>query len=128
MTTAVPQVTDEIALAALRDVVAERPEFVYSAPDHMKREEDGVTCFYVHSDEDGSPVAAGCAIGVVLHRLGVPLEVLAKEEGGGAYGVTWRFLPHLSRETRTKFSDMQNYQDDGAPWGLAYARAMGETI
>ncbi|WAB08813.1 hypothetical protein SEA_SUCCESS_26 [Streptomyces phage Success] len=128
MTTAVEQVTDEIALTTLRDVVAERPGYTYSAPNHMKEDERDASCFYVHKDEDGSLVSAGCAIGVVLHRLGIPLEDLVKEEGCRAYGVVRRFFPNLSQRTYTRFNDMQMSQDDGDPWGLAYAKATGETI
>ncbi|MGQ5602971.1 hypothetical protein [Streptomyces sp. EKS3.2] len=128
MTTAVERITDEKALATLREVVAERPEYMYSAPNHMKEDERDASCFYVHTDEDGSLVSAGCAIGVVLHRLGVPLDALAKEEGCRALGVVRRFFPNLSQRTYERFNDMQMSQDDGNPWGLAYAQATGETI
>ncbi len=129
MTTAVEiEITDEKALATLREVVAERPEYIYSAPNHMKEDERDASCFYVHTDEDGSIVSAGCAIGVVLHRLGVPLEALVKEEGCRAYGVVARLFPKLSQRTYQRFNDMQMCQDDGDRWGLAYAKATGETI
>lgn len=129
MTTAVGiEITDEKALATLREVVTERPEYVYSAPDYMKEGNRDASCFYVHIDEDGSQVSAGCAIGVVMHRLGVPLEDLVKEEGCRAYGVVQRHFPNLSPRTYSRFNDMQMCQDDGDSWGLAYVKAMGETI
>ncbi|MGW2919501.1 hypothetical protein ACWDBF_16760 [Streptomyces angustmyceticus] len=126
--TTLDEITDELALKTLRDVVAERPEYVYSAPDHMKDHPDSLSCFYVHKDEDGSTVSAGCAVGVVLNRLGISLEQLAEEEGSTGYGVITRILPQLSPRTKDIFNDMQMRQDSGDPWGLAYAKATGETI
>lgn len=122
--------TDEKVISTLREVVAERPEYIYSCPTHMQEDpaQADPSCFYVHTDEDGSPVSAGCAIGVVLHRLGVPLETLVKEEGARAYGVVQRLFPNLSAKTYRRLGDMQQYQDDRVPWGLAYAKATGETI
>ncbi|MGN7135826.1 hypothetical protein [Streptomyces pseudogriseolus] len=119
-------ITDEKALSVLREVVAERPEYTYKAPEYMC--EEGSSCFYVHNDEDGTPVGAGCAIGVVLHRLGVPLEKLAGYEGLPAWTVTDRLFPELSNRTKGVLNDMQMRQDVGDAWGLAYAKATGETI
>ncbi|MFF8367872.1 hypothetical protein ACF05W_03460 [Streptomyces lydicus] len=123
-------ITDELALRILREVVAERPEYVYSAPDHMTDDPagDGLGCFYVHRDEDGAMVSAGCAVGVVLNRLGLSLEQLAEEEGSTGHSVIARILPQLSPRTRDILNDMQMRQDDGDPWALAYAKATGETI
>jgi hypothetical protein len=129
MTTATQvEITDELALSTLRDVVAERPEYVYSAPDHMTEQAEDMSCFYVHSDETGELVSAGCAVGVVLHRLGLPLEELEKEEGATAWSLLRRRFPSLSSQTRNQFNLMQMCQDSGSPWGLAYAKATGETI
>ncbi|MFJ8930622.1 hypothetical protein ACIRLA_28970 [Streptomyces sp. NPDC102364] len=129
MTTAVEvKLTDETALAALRDVVAKRPEFVYTAPLHMVDEQNTDRCFYVHTDEDGSLVSAGCAIGAVLHELGVPLEELTKHEDRPAYVMLADVAPQLSVSVRSKLNDMQTYQDAGSSWGVAYAKVTGETI
>jgi hypothetical protein len=128
--TDVAEITDERALTVLREVVAERPEYVYSAPDHMKDDLDGddPSCYYAHADEDGAFVAPGCAIGVALNRLGVPLKTLAEHEGVTAYSLVKLFFPGLSRKTIEKFNSMQMYQDSGTPWGLSFAKATGETI
>ncbi|MEU5577805.1 hypothetical protein ABZ791_10610 [Streptomyces huasconensis] len=129
MTTAVQvEITDELAISTLRSVVAERPGYIYSAPDHMEVGSTDTSCFYVHTDEGGSPVSAGCVIGVVLNRLGLPLERLAMEEGITASSVVMRNFPRLSAKTREQFNDMQMRQDEGEPWGLAYAKATGDTI
>ncbi|MER5883111.1 hypothetical protein ABT160_04725 [Streptomyces sp. NPDC001941] len=123
-------VTDEKVLETLRELVAERPDYVYSCPEHMEGKVDGgdAACFYVHTDEDGSLVSPGCAIGVALHRLGVDLESLADVETHQASVVVSRFFSELSRSTMTKLNCMQSYQDNGHTWGAAYVMATGDTI
>ncbi|MFF5371363.1 hypothetical protein [Streptomyces sp. NPDC013187] len=128
--TAAVAITDDQALATLREVVAERPEYVYSAPAYMQEIQDGEdpSCFYVHKDEDGSIVAAGCAVGVVLNRLGLPLEELVKHEGKTAYQLVNTAPVEVTTKTRDLLNRMQTHQDSGDPWGLAYAKTTGETI
>lgn len=123
-----PKVTDEVILSTLREVVAERPEYTYSAPDYMAEDEGGGRCFYVHKDENGNPVSAGCVIGVVLHRLGVPLEWMEQLEGHPASSLLGRLLPHLSERTVLALGMVQGNQDNGNAWGLAYAKGTGMTI
>jgi hypothetical protein len=128
VTTAVKtEITDETVLSTLREVVAERPEYAYDAPEHMKDNPESPDCFYVHKDEDGDCVAPGCVIGMVLHRLGVPLEVLAENEGKTVIQVR-HLMPDVSMEVRHTLNLMQSRQDVGKPWGMAYAMATGETI
>ncbi|MEV6419037.1 hypothetical protein [Streptomyces sp. NPDC051662] len=127
-TTAISEITDEDVLSTLRKVVAERPEYVYSAPEHMGATKDGSVCFYVHKDEDGTNVAAGCVIGVVLHRLGIPLDELEKQEGENARDALTRLVPALSRWVKEDLNRMQMHQDNDVAWGLAHAMAVGETI
>ncbi|MFE6226875.1 hypothetical protein [Streptomyces sp. NPDC057854] len=121
------EATDEKALAVLREVVAERPEYVYSCPEYMAAGRH-MSCFYAHTDEEGALVSAGCVVGVVLNRLGMPLEELAKEEGSGAFSVITRHFPTISGRVRDLLHDVQMSQDSGDPWGLAYAKATGKTI
>jgi hypothetical protein len=85
-------------------------------------------CFYVHKDEDGSMVSAGCAVGVVLNRLGLPLEELAKHEGKTAYQLVNTAPVEVTAKTRDLLNRMQMHQDNGDPWGLSYAKTTGETI
>lgn len=121
--------TDAQIMETLREVVAERPEYTYSPPEYMVKEEDGnLACFYVHQDEEGEPVAAGCAIGVVLNRLGVPLPELGEHEGRTAVQLIRDVTEGVSRKSAAALSRMQEYQDEGDPWGTAYAKATGETI
>ncbi|MDQ1016672.1 hypothetical protein [Streptomyces afghaniensis] len=129
MTTAVEiDLTDDAVLSTLRDVVAERPEYVYSSPEYMGSTDESGSCFYVHKDEDGANVGAGCAVGVVLHRLGMSLGDLEQHEGEAAWTLLNKIGPKLSERTKNRLNDMQAYQDEGKAWGLAYAQATGETI
>ncbi|MGW0575800.1 hypothetical protein ACWD25_07475 [Streptomyces sp. NPDC002920] len=122
------RITDEALISTLRQVVAERPEYVYVSPKYMGATDESGSCFYVHTDDDGSPVSAGCAIGVVLNRLGVSLEELLKGEGTAAYALIGKLVPGVGNRVRAQLYDMQMNQDNGDPWGLAYAKATGETI
>lgn len=64
---------------------------------------------------------AGCIVGQVLDKLGVPLEVLAKQEGKSVNGLLGtREMQELVQadEWATKYlCDMQAMQDYGIPWG-----------
>lgn len=129
MATAVQvEITDELVTATLREVVAERPEYIYSSPEYMGADDSTGGCFYVHKDEDGSLVSAGCVVGTVLHRLGVPLERLVREEGVAAFSLIGKVAPAVSTDVRNKLNAMQMSQDNKKPWGMAYAMATGETI
>jgi hypothetical protein len=109
----------------LKEVVSERPEYTYSAPEYML---DGDFCFYVHQDQEGNNVGAGCGVGVVLHRLGVPLEELRKHEGKSALQILRLVVDGASRKTARILDNFQGAQDQKMPWGEAYAKATGETI
>ncbi|MBT2609866.1 hypothetical protein J7I97_16660 [Streptomyces sp. ISL-87] len=121
-------VTDSVVLETLREVVAERPDYVYSSPEYMPADEEDGRCFYVHKDESGSPVSAGCVIGVVLYRLGAPLEWMEQLEARPASSLAGRLFPQLSDRTMQKLNLVQSAQDNGDTWGTAYAKGTGETI
>jgi hypothetical protein len=107
-------------MSTLREVVADHPEHVYTAPDHMA--DDYLSCYYVHVDADGGNQRPGCLIGVVLNRLGVPLDVLATREGSGAYVVT-SSLVETSSDVANALERAQDKQDNGATWAEALAAA-----
>ena len=119
------ETTDEEFIAALRAVVAENPDYVYRAPEHMDMLGAGA-CYYVHTsvvgDEEPTP---GCVIGHVLHRLGVPLADLAKKEYRTADDVIDYLMPRVSEAVRWTAFRVQDEQDRFAPWGEALARAVG---
>lgn len=120
-------ITDEMVVATLRAVVAERPDYVYRRPEHMLPLVDGegeteADCFYVHTaPDDVDELTPGCLVGTVLYRLGVPLEVLEEWEGSGGYEVTSEF--GASRTACSLMSEVQSTQDGGQPWRVALERA-----
>ncbi|KAF4408621.1 hypothetical protein [Streptomyces lycii] len=101
-------VSDEQVRSVLRTVALERPEYVYDEQD-----EDG-SCQYVNN---GAP---SCLVGHVLHRLGVPLDVLREREGDKALHVA-RDLLSVSDVTAGCLNRAQIRQDDGETWGDAIA-------
>jgi hypothetical protein len=104
----------------LREVVAERPEHVYESPEHMRNGYE--TCFYVHVDSEGNDPQPGCLVGVVLHRLGVPLEQLAKREGSGACVVV-SALVETTSDVANALDVAQSAQDCEKTWAQALASA-----
>lgn len=115
----------ERLIHTLREVVAEQPDNVYTPPEHMQYEI--TSCYYVHTDANtGEPQAAGCVVGAVLARLGIPLADVAEHEGDGARQVVPAFL-NITGPLAAKAVDVldcaQAYQDGGAPWGVALANA-----
>lgn len=113
-------VSDSMAIATLRDVVAERPEYIYEPPSGATAGATAAMCFYVHHIDSG-PVP-GCLVGTVLHRLGVPLDKLAELEGCGAYVVAG-MTAYMSNDARCALARAQDAQDDGATWAVALAAA-----
>ncbi|MFI9202612.1 hypothetical protein [Streptomyces sp. NPDC053048] len=121
---AVLELNDDQVLTTLREVVAESPHYVYSPPQHQDRHD----CYYVHTSWDGTPESPGCVVGVVLHRLGVPLEYLAQYEGWAAMRLLDSLPVALSARTINALENIQCAQDNGRPWGEAYTDATGKTI
>jgi hypothetical protein len=90
------------------------------------------SCFYVHQTPKGE--VPGCIVGQLLHRLGVPLEVLKKREGRSAWAIFYGDAlfdegqadspvrlegDYLAR----KIQAVQSAQDRGDPWGYAVRNA-----
>lgn len=102
-------------LATLEEVVAEKPDFVYVPP--PASHPDGPKCLYV---AEGKP---SCGVGVVLHRLGVPLEVLAHLDyddcgaGTAASGLDdYENGCLVDTKAAKLLGEFQGQQDDGMPW------------
>lgn len=119
---------DDKVIQTLREVAAERPDYVYTN-EYGNRANGETTCRYVHH-ADGPEAAPGCIVGHVLHRLGVPLESLAAREGGGAIAVAVRTLgAYISLSTRDALALAQSNQDSGYPWGKSVDAALaGEEL
>lgn len=115
-------ITDKTVMTTLREVVAERPDFVYKAQTTYSDDDATPMCGYVHTNENGAKVC-GCLVGHVLNRLGVPLDTLAEYEGKGAEYVVEGLDLNLSRQTARVLWIAQDEQDRGKPWGEALAKA-----
>jgi hypothetical protein len=113
----VSAITDEKIMATLREVVAERPEFIYQKP--PASEGRVPVCRYVHGD------VPGCLIGHVLHRLGVSLETLSVQEGQPAQHLT-ETLGIGGDAVRWAMGAAQSVQDSGSTWSEALAGAERE--
>jgi hypothetical protein len=123
------ETTDAEVLALAKKITDERPDYVYKAPEwepeklHGYAPESFTNCFYVHPREDGKGLQPGCVVGELLHRLGVPLETLAKREGIGAWTLVPETVTGLSHSVRFFLGKIQNFQDEGHSWGEAYKAA-----
>jgi hypothetical protein len=122
------KVTGDAVISTLREVAAERPDYVYEAPEAQR--EGLLYCFYVHNDGEAGVEVPGCIVGHVLHRLGVPLDSLAQHEGKGAHVVAEEFLEiqgDLTRDAEFALCEAQGNQDTGRPWGESVAIALDRT-
>ncbi|MGW9170138.1 hypothetical protein [Streptomyces decoyicus] len=125
-------VSEEQVLSTLREVVAERPDYVYSRPEHFPQDSSSLNpaeqtdCLYVHPGKDES-ATPGCVVGQVLHRLGVPLEELSLYEGDDAASVTSAVLDTASSVYWVLFA-AQWEQDSGETWGAALAAAERKVV
>ena len=113
------ETTDAEIVATLEAVVAENPGYVYEAPYQPL---DDVSCYYVHSYEDGD-AAPGCVVGHVFHRLGVPLETLAAHESASAWDVVTTLIPEVGEDVAKLLDHVQGAQDYGEPWAVALETA-----
>lgn len=121
--------SDDQVMNALREVVAENPDKVYQAPEHMKSFSDDPSCFYAHANESGGDLKPGCVVGHVLHRLGVSLDDLTENEGLGAHAVVPALgIKGVSEEMGLILRRVQRLQDQGDSWGLAYEKVTGQPV
>jgi hypothetical protein len=103
----------EEAVKLVQEVVDFRgPEFVYEA---IEDGNGGLYCMYVDPNA-GEP---SCAVGVALHKVGVPLDFLRKYDTSGGLtarqvveGLRQEGVP-VSREAEDVFSTAQTQQDRG---------------
>lgn len=124
-TTLIPGFTKKDILTTLKAVVKESPDTVYKAPWHMDPERTG-TCFYVHVDVSGAPTGAGCVVGQVLHRLGVPLDTLRQVERLSASGALNALGQDGDSQLAVQLTEVQFRQDQGATWEAAYTAVFGK--
>lgn len=121
----IPSFTKEEILTVLKAVVQEAPDTVYKAPWYMDPERTG-RCFYVHVDKSGVPTGAGCVVGQVLHRLGVPLDDLRQAEKLSASGALKLLGQDGASPLAEQLQRVQFLQDHGETWEAAYMAVFGE--
>lgn len=107
--------TDEQLISAIEAVAAEDPYRVYQQDDEGR-------CFYLR---DGAP---SCLIGQALHRLGVSLSTLAREDAiqNSAENVIFKTLSGVSDRALSFASRVQTRQDLGHTWADAVSIAKEE--
>jgi hypothetical protein len=103
-------------LALLREVVAERPNYVYEPPSNDGR------CVYVHGG------ACSCIASHVLHRAGATLEELERLDaaelwGGVPVANVGDYLDWVDDDAAAILDSAQAVQDDGHSWADALAAA-----
>lgn len=111
------------AIVLLREVVAE------FGKNHVYTKRDGSeVCAYVHGDAD--ELVPGCIVAQVLHRHGVPMNVLSQYEGLGAvqlgdsnHLVRRGVQPLLTEAAGIVLSRAQWAQDSLMTWGTALREA-----
>jgi hypothetical protein len=121
------EVSKAQVIEAVREVVGERPEYIYTNQLGEVAGQGFTRCYYVHTDKAGKR-SAGCLVGAVLARLGVPLE--AMQEAGNttaAFEVVPQVID-LGNKADNDFTVnylayLQREQDNGASWGYALASA-----
>lgn len=106
--------TDDDVMRVLREVVAERPDYVYVNPNGERGVFGGsAICYYVHGD------CPGCLIGHVLHRLGVPIDAMWRREHWPASVMAAEVLSGVSYRSTYALDAAQLMQDYGQPWSRA---------
>lgn len=91
------------------------PEYKYVGPEDERGDTE---CLYVHPATPDTPECPGCIMGVVLHNLGIPLDVLRNYEYIRIPRVLTDFVesnPHVVMWA----ADIQKQQDCGYSWGDA---------
>lgn len=132
-------VTFTDAVAALKACVAERgADYVYphSGDTQLDRPTDTEWtgsyggCLNVTQPPDGSLGKPACIIGCAYAHLGVPVEWMAQgfriTDGSMATAENLAAMGwDIVADVRELFSDVQNAQDTGVPWGKAVSDAIG---
>jgi len=114
------EVEDEVA-----QIVAERPRFIYIAPDLS------VTAQYVHEDHLSGNLSRGCIVAHWAHQFhGVSLTALHCREGMPADLAIRSLRLQLERRAITFLQRLQKRQDEHYTWLEAFedARALATSV
>lgn len=114
------------AMGHAEAIIAEfGPSYVYNRQDEDTCEGSGNGCFYVTDNDEPD-----CIVAKILHRHGVPIEVLKRwegfnasdmgPEGTGRRNVTCPTPALVTAEAVDFLGLLQCDQDRGVTWGNAY--------
>ena len=106
------KVTLEQLEAAVREIAAERPDFVYTKqPARQGYDCEGSECSYVSAGISVDHQGEGCIVGQALMRIGFDKELLAEIQGGVAQDIR-DFLAHpVFQERFEGLSQIENLHD-----------------
>lgn len=113
------KLTYEQAKADLEALAAERPDYVYEAPE-KEEEDEAPICMYFHEN------APSCIVGHVMARHGMTQDQLTSFENAGTavYGLFANDTLQVDRKTGVMLSRAQAMQDQGSTWGDSVAEAI----
>lgn len=85
--------------------------------DHVYERVGGTACLYEYRGEPS------CFVGRIMHRLGVPVDVLAEWDHDPIDLTDGAVLPGVALDdlARAWLAAAQTWQDRGESWGAAYA-------
>lgn len=120
------EITKSRVIEVLTEIVDEFGEdHRYVNPDGVAAA-SGVDCMYVHGDKPG------CIAGHALHRLGVPLEAMARIESETVCRTNMELIGVRITDLEDGYEDeasplyaAQAAQDRGETWGEALSAARG---
>lgn len=125
------EITYDQTLAALKEIVEGREDYVYKKPETAK-ECFGAICVYADrhegpSDSTCAPRPAAdanpsCLVGHVFHHFGLLHEV-TRDEGTAERVIRRDRLP-FTDDAAHLLGKVQMEQDSGEPWGNALRRAL----
>ena len=104
-------VSDEQFITALREVVADNEDFVYTKVESDDGDDVVSRCRYF--DHNGKP---SCLIGQALFKCGI---IVPKAFEGAAAATVLRELTNTSERVHVAAGRAQEVQDTGSPWGVA---------
>ena len=104
-------VTDEQFISALREVVADNEDFVYTKVKSDNGDDAVSQCRYF--DHNGKP---SCLIGQTLSKCGI---VVPERFEGASAATVLEELTNTSERVHVAASRAQTVQDAGSPWGVA---------
>lgn len=110
-------VTGQNVITAVREIVAENPDFIYAPP------QSGGQCLYVHPDEYGQKTIVGCLLARAFVKCGISVDPLAAfdtdDDGVDAAAVAAELGINATDDEGRWMVSVQGFQDARYPWNDA---------